>query len=543
MPAAPPRWAAPLAAAVACTAFSLWDPPLRDLAAHTFRADYFEQFGFAIWNNSWYGGHYMLSYSVLFPPLAALLSPVWAAAVPAVVSASLFDRIVRERWGETAGWAGLWFGALGAVALLANGWLVFALGLAFALGALRALQHGRAALAAVCAVAAALASPVAAAFLALVCVIGALYATPRGPLLVTVAAALVPLALLGLAFPESGAFPFWFSAWWPLALFCVLALAATARHRARSRGARGDRRLPGARDALRPFAESARREHDPPRLAVRRAGAPRRAAGPPAARPCAGGSGRAGRGARLAGDHTGPADLREPRRSGHRACLLRAARALLAAAGAQRERIEIPQTFNHWETAYVSPRFALARGWLRQLDLERNEIFYEGEPTHASYRRWLADEGDPLGRGVGRAPGLLGAGRGRARARRAAVPAPPRPAAPLAHIRGGRQHRAGHAARPRSGADGDACAGVVHAGRYAPGLVRRANAPHALLDRESAAPAWAGRATGRSCALRDPASSGCASASPAAAPGRPRAAGMTRVERESRDGQAPNVTF
>ena len=60
---------------------------------------------------------------------------------------------------------------------------------------------------------------------------------------------------------------------------------------------------------------------------------------------------------------------------------------------AQRERIEIPQTFNHWETAYVSPRFSLARGWLRQLDLERNRIFYEGEPTHASYRRWLLAKG------------------------------------------------------------------------------------------------------------------------------------------------------
>ena len=118
-------------------------PPLRDLAAHTFRAEFFEDHGFAIWNNTWYGGHYMLSYSVLFPPLAALLSPVWAAAGAAVTSAWLFDRIVRARWGEAGAWAGLWFGVLGAVALLANGWLVFALGVAFGLGALRALQVGR----------------------------------------------------------------------------------------------------------------------------------------------------------------------------------------------------------------------------------------------------------------------------------------------------------------------------------------------------------------------------------------------------------------
>jgi hypothetical protein len=67
--------------------------------------------------------------------------------------------------------------------------------------------------------------------------------------------------------------------------------------------------------------------------------------------------------------------------------------AWLDARSAHRERIEIPHTFNHWETAYVSPRFSLARGWLRQLDLERNRIFYEGEPTHASYRRWLLDKG------------------------------------------------------------------------------------------------------------------------------------------------------
>jgi hypothetical protein len=66
--------------------------------------------------------------------------------------------------------------------------------------------------------------------------------------------------------------------------------------------------------------------------------------------------------------------------------------AWLDAHSAERDRIEIPQTFNHWETAYVSPRFALARGWLRQLDLERNRIFYEGEPTHAAYRRWLHEK-------------------------------------------------------------------------------------------------------------------------------------------------------
>jgi len=50
-----------------------WDPHVRDLAAQTFRTELFQQSGFAIWNGSWYGGHYTLTYSVLFPPLAALM--------------------------------------------------------------------------------------------------------------------------------------------------------------------------------------------------------------------------------------------------------------------------------------------------------------------------------------------------------------------------------------------------------------------------------------------------------------------------------------
>jgi hypothetical protein len=49
--------AAALALSAAVTgAFALWHPPLRDLAAHTFRADYFSDYGFALWNGSWYGG-------------------------------------------------------------------------------------------------------------------------------------------------------------------------------------------------------------------------------------------------------------------------------------------------------------------------------------------------------------------------------------------------------------------------------------------------------------------------------------------------------
>ena len=393
MPAAPPRWAAPLAAAVVCSAFALWNPPLRDLAAHTFRAEFFEDHSFAIWNNTWYGGHYLLSYSVLFPPLAALLSPVWAAALSAVTSAWLFDRIVRDRWGEPAAWAGLWFALLGAVTFLGNGWLVFSLGVAFALGALRALQTGRRALALALAAGSALASPVAAAFLALVCAVGALYSARRRVLIATVAAALAPLALLGLAFPESGAFPFWFSAWWPVALFCVLAWLAT-------RGIERDRDVHAgilvylalatlAAVTSNPLGGNMTRLGalfgGPVLLAILLARRPGRLAPVAVAALLVGLAWQVITPVRQTSESLGdPATARsyyEP--------LVR----WLNSRSAHRERIEIPQTFNHWETAYVSPRFSLARGWLRQLDLERNRIFYEGEPTHASYRRWLLAKG------------------------------------------------------------------------------------------------------------------------------------------------------
>ena len=386
----PIRWAPVIVAAVVTGAFAIWNPPLRDLAAHTFRAEYFEQHGFAIWNGTWYGGHYLPAYSVLFPPLAALLSPIWVGAASAVASAHLFDGLVRTRWGEQARWAGLWFAALGAVALLANGWLVFALGTAFALGSLRALQLGRNGLALVLAAGAALSSPVAAVFLALVVVVG----TRRGGLAIAIGA-LVPLAVLGLLFPEGGEFPFWFSAWWPLALFCGLALLAT-----RGIGAERDVRLviatylglaTLAAVVPNPLGGNLTRLGSlfggPVLLALVLARAPQRLRAPVVMAALLVG---------LAWQVITPVrqtseSLGDP--SAERSYYA-PVKTWLAAHGGGRDRIEIPHTFSHWETAYVSPDFSLARGWLRQLDVERNNLFYDGrELTHARYRRWLYESG------------------------------------------------------------------------------------------------------------------------------------------------------
>jgi hypothetical protein len=52
-------------------------------------------------------------------------------------------------------------------------------------------------------------------------------------------------------------------------------------------------------------------------------------------------------------------------------------------------RIEVPPTSNHWEAAYLAPSFGLARGWLRQLDTTRDDVFYDGHLTPRAYHRWL----------------------------------------------------------------------------------------------------------------------------------------------------------
>jgi hypothetical protein len=52
-------------------------------------------------------------------------------------------------------------------------------------------------------------------------------------------------------------------------------------------------------------------------------------------------------------------------------------------------RIEIPFTLFHWEAFAVAPRFALARGWERQLDIKYNQLFYDGTLTAARYDAWL----------------------------------------------------------------------------------------------------------------------------------------------------------
>ena len=377
----------------------IWNPPVGDLAAQVFRTELFRDAGLAIWNGSWYGGHYTLPYSVLFPPLASVLGPQLVAALAVIASSYLFDRLVRDRWGEDARWATLWFGA-GVVTLLADGQLTFALGVAFGLASLRCLQTGRGKLAVLTAAACPLASPVAAAFLAGVVAAGLAERGGR-PSRAALAVAGVSLALVvvpNLAFPEPGQFPFAFSSYIAIPLWCLSALFLL-RDLPEERQLRRVilcYLLAGTLVWLVPNALGGN--------AVRLGalfGGPVLAAALLAHRPQLA---RLSRPAlaflvlAVAGSLYWQltASVTQIARSVGDPSTARAYFAppaeWLRAHGAEGMRIEVPPTANHWESAYLAPDFELARGWLRQLDTTRDDVFYDqDELTQASYGAWLRD--------------------------------------------------------------------------------------------------------------------------------------------------------
>jgi hypothetical protein len=376
----------------------VWSPPVGDLAAQVFRTELFQRAGLAIWNGSWYGGHYTLTYSLLFPPLAALLGPQLVGMLAVVSSSYLFDRLVRDRWGVEARWATLWFAA-GVVTLLADGQLTFALGVALGLAALRCLQLERSAPTLLAAAACPLASPVAGAFLGGVLLVGALE-PGRRPQRLALGAGAIALALTlapNIAFPEAGHFPFVASSYIAIPLWCAGALALTQGVRTEERQLR--RVILGyllastlvwlTPNSLCGSAVRLGALFGGPLLAAvllsrrPRPTIPTWLFGPVLVLAIAGSlywqlTASVAQIARSVGDPSTTSAYFHP-----------AAR-WLRAHGAAGARIEVPPTANHWESAYLAPKFELARGWLRQLDTTRDDLFYDDKAlTPASYGAWL----------------------------------------------------------------------------------------------------------------------------------------------------------
>ena len=391
-----PWHAAPIVIAVLfAIVYLIWQPRTVDLAAHTFRADLFGEEGFTLWNGQWYGGHHTPAYSILSPPLAWLLGPPLALALAAVASAALFPPLVRGHFGEErARWGSIWFGAATAT-LLFTSRLPFAIGVAFGLAALLALQRHRYGLAIALAVFCSLGSPVAGLFLAMA---GVAYAIAerrdrikRLEGLAICAAALIPPLFLAWAFPEGGWAPFPTSAYVPIPLFALACLIVLPREEAALRWGAVLYAL-GATLALAvetPMGGNAVRLgalFGGPvllcalwgrRFRYRLIVLPLLVAAfatlalwqwSPAVRDVK----------KYIEDPAAKSDYFEPLRQ------------FLYTLPDQR-RIEIPFTRSHWEGSEVAMEMPLARGWLRQLDTGLHPIFYREGINRLTYASWLSD--------------------------------------------------------------------------------------------------------------------------------------------------------
>jgi hypothetical protein len=351
-----------------------------DSPAEDFRTWLFRVHGPLLYSDRWYAGHGVLGYSLLFPPVAALLGGRVVGVASCVVSTVLVTRLVRGK--ETEGYTlGLVWFAVAIVANLVVGRLPFALGLMFGIAAVLAVVRRRARIAIACAVLCSLASPLAGAFLLLFGVAWTRTAGLRRAL--PLAAALTGLAAAAI-FGEGGVFPFPVVTLAAVLACVVLGLLFVPRAQ---RALRFGLLLYGA-SAVLLFALPNPVGGNISRLGSVLAGPVAALALVKAHRP------------RILALLTGPllvwqlapvtsavADTandpsaRPEYYTGLLAFLDRR----------QVTRLEIPLTRNHWETALVAPSVPLARGWERQLDVEYNGLFYRSDLTAADYHRWLTD--------------------------------------------------------------------------------------------------------------------------------------------------------
>jgi hypothetical protein len=328
---------------------------------------------------------------VLFPPLAAAFGPQLVAAVAATASATLFELIVHRHFGRRSWLGALWFGLATATDLY-TGRLTFALGVLFGLGAVLALQRRRPGWAAGFAVLCALASPVAALFVALAGATDAVarYARERRlrasrPGLLTALAALVPVLALAVAFPEGGNEPFILMTLWPIPLICLAALYAFPRSERAIRIGAGLYAIACIGAYLIPSPAGSNVARLAPLLG-----------GPLAALALWPGRRRL---LLLAAVPLLYLQFQAPIRdlgtsAGNPSTSAAYWRPLLGFLSRQRAagvpfRVEIPFTAFHWEAYEVAPQFPLARGWERQLDIADNGLFYSGRLTAGRYETWL----------------------------------------------------------------------------------------------------------------------------------------------------------
>jgi hypothetical protein len=360
-------------------AYLLAAPMGRDLSAQIAHAQLAEQHWPALLDLRWYGGFDPLGYSVLSPPVMALLGVRFTTALAYVVSVVLFAALLNC----TAVARPIAGAIIAAVCLSGNlvvGRTTFALGLAVALGAVLALASGRLHVTSVLSVLAALMSPVDGLFLGVAG--GALFLSGRrrdGVILGV--SGLVPTIAVGLAFGNGGYQTFGLKQALIGFLVCLAVAGLCWRRSVVRWGALlSAGMVAGAYLVPTPVGTTATRLPElfgvPIIVAV--------ATIPLVAVVAA---------TAAVGLLLPPVSATEVLERGDPALNTSFYAPLLDQLSARGVAgpIEVVPTLRRGEAAAVAPAVPIARGWSRQVDTGNSPIFYNGTLKPDTYREWLDD--------------------------------------------------------------------------------------------------------------------------------------------------------
>jgi hypothetical protein len=366
-----------------------------DTAAQVFRVNSFRDHGFSLWDYSWYGGHWTLDYSVLYPALAGTLGILLMTALSAGAASFAFDRLVRSCLPWPGAVLATYSFAAGTLVAASIGQLTFLAGEAFGIPALLAAARGRRSLALLLALACTLTSPLTGAFLALAAAAWGLTGLLDGQrervrlCAGMVAVAGVPIALAAVLFPGDGPMPYPIVDWaWEMVVAAVIAAMAGRRYRTISAAA-ALWMLAASFSELVPSALGGNigRLEDMVALPIGLALTWERlpVLAPVTAVPL------------LLSQWVPALDAftatAQPSTKASYFAPLDQSLQLLSMGGPA-GRVEVIPTEFHWEAAYVADIVPLARGWERQLDEADNPIFYQpGDLVAATYRDWLVNSG------------------------------------------------------------------------------------------------------------------------------------------------------
>ena len=379
------EWAASvgvLVGAAAVVRVARWGP---DWPAQEFRAWTAQHFGLTVWTNFWFAGEPLPGYSVLYPPVAAVLGArltgLVAVAVAAYGAGAFVPRESRIR--AAAYRASVGFVLVGDLLI---GQLPFLLGIAAGVCALRVLvRTGPWWLVAVLAAASSLASPMAGAFLlltapAVLTALGLRRAVPLG-------AALAGIATSALLGGSGGPFPWGSHSLIAILAFVVIALLVVGPADRAVQVLMLTYALASIALALVPNPLGGNMPRFGqlvglpmfwvvlPRLRVRSRLVAAVVAGLAIGWPA------------TPTVSSAVAGATDPSQS---PAFYTGLLTYLHTQPMTTSRIEVVSTREHWESLWIAREFPIARGWERQTDLAANPVLYRPLST-SGYRAWLDD--------------------------------------------------------------------------------------------------------------------------------------------------------